>query len=89
MYQELFWFKQDNNNNSPLCFLGEGNGNPLQYSYLENPMDRGTWWATIHGVAKSRTRLSDFCECVCMLSWDFYSLQNWSFELHSSLESGL
>ena len=34
---------------------GEGNGNPLQYSCLENPMDRGTWWATVHGVAKSRT----------------------------------
>ena len=38
---------------------GEGNGNPLQYSCLENPMDRGAWWATVHGVAKSRTRLSD------------------------------
>ena len=39
---------------------GEGNGNPLQYSCLENPMDRGAWWATVHGVAKSWTRLSDF-----------------------------
>ena len=39
--------------------LGEGNGNPLQYSCLENPMDRGAWWATVHGVAKSRARLSD------------------------------
>ena len=39
---------------------GEGNGNPLQYSCLENPMDRGAWWATVHGVTKSRTRLSDF-----------------------------
>ena len=38
--------------------LGEGNGNPLQYSCLENSMDRGTWWATVHGVAKSQTRLS-------------------------------
>ena len=38
---------------------GEGNGNPLQYSCLENP-DRGAWWATVHGVAKSRTQLSDF-----------------------------
>ena len=38
----------------------EGNGNPLKYSCLENPMDRGTWWATIRGVAKSWTRLSDF-----------------------------
>ena len=38
---------------------GEGNGNPLQDSCLENPMDREVWWATVHGVAKSRTRLSD------------------------------
>ena len=37
---------------------GGGNGNPLQYSCLENPMDRGAWWATVHGVAKSWTRLS-------------------------------
>ena len=39
---------------------GEGNGNPLQYSCLENPMDGGAWWATVHRVAKSRTQLSDF-----------------------------
>ena len=39
---------------------GEGNGNPLQYPCLENPMDRGACWATAHGVAKSWTRLSDF-----------------------------
>ena len=39
---------------------GEGNGDPLQYSCLENSMDGGAWWATVHGVAKSRTRLSDF-----------------------------
>ena len=38
---------------------GEGNGNPLQYSCLENPMDQEAWWATDHGVAKRRTRLSD------------------------------
>ena len=35
--------------------LGEGNGNPLQYSCLENSMDRGTWWATVHDVTKSKT----------------------------------
>ena len=40
--------------------LREGNGNPLQYSCLENPMDRGAWWAAVHEVAESRTRLSDF-----------------------------
>ena len=39
---------------------GEGNGTPLQYSCLENPMDGGAWWASVHGVAKSRTRLNDF-----------------------------
>ena len=38
---------------------GEGNGYPLQDSYLENFMDRGAWWATVHGVAKSQTQLSD------------------------------
>ena len=37
----------------------EGNGNPLQYSCLENLMDRGAWWATVHGVTKSWTRLSN------------------------------
>ena len=36
------------------------NGTPLQYSCLENPMDGGAWWAAVHGVSKSRTRLSDF-----------------------------
>ena len=38
---------------------GKGNGNPLQYSYLGNSMGRGAWWATVHGVAKSWTRLSN------------------------------
>ena len=41
-------------------FRGEGDGTPLQYSCLENPMDRGAWQTAVHGVAKSRTRLSDF-----------------------------
>ena len=39
---------------------GEGNGTPLQYSCLENPVGGGAWWAAVHGVSKSRTRLSDF-----------------------------
>ena len=39
---------------------GDGNGNPLRYTCLENPMERGAWWATVHGVTKSQTRLSDF-----------------------------
>jgi len=40
--------------------LGEGNGKPLQYSCLENPMDKGAWQAAVHGVAKSWTQLSDY-----------------------------
>ena len=39
---------------------GEENGNPLQYFCLENSLDRGAWWATVHGVAKNQTRLSNF-----------------------------
>jgi len=49
--------------------LGEGNGTPLQYSCLENPMDGGAWKAAVHGVAKSRTRLSDFLSLFPFLHW--------------------
>ena len=41
------------------CFPGGGNGNPLQYSYWDNSMDRGAWWAIVHEAAKSRTQLSN------------------------------
>ena len=44
---------------------GEGNGKSLQYSCLENPMDGGAWWATVHRLTKSRTRLSDFFFLFC------------------------
>ena len=44
----------------PARSLGEGNGYPLQYSCLENSMERGAWWATVHGVTQSGTRLRDF-----------------------------
>ena len=44
----------------PWNYSGEGTGNPLQYSCLENPRDGGAWWAAVHGIAKSRTWLSDF-----------------------------
>ena len=40
--------------------IGEGNGTPLQYSCLENPMDGGAWWAAVHRVAEGRTQLNDF-----------------------------
>ena len=53
-----------------MWFLEEGNGTPLQYSCLENPMDRGAWWATVHGVAKSWTRLRDFT-----LTFHFHALE--------------
>ena len=43
-----------------LSRIGEGNGNPVQCSCLENPRDRGAWWAAVHGIIKSRTRLSNF-----------------------------
>ena len=45
---------------SGYIIFGEGNGTPLHYSCLENPVYRGAWWAAVHGVAKSRTWLSDF-----------------------------
>ena len=41
----------------PILTIGEGNGNPLQYSCLENPKDGGAWWAAVYGVAQSQTRL--------------------------------
>ena len=58
---------------------GEGNGNPFQYSFLENPMDRGAWWATVHGVAKSQTQLSDF-----IFTFHFYELEE-EMATHSSI----
>ena len=48
---------------------GEGNDNPLQYSCLENPMDRGDWLAIVHGVAKSQTRLNDFTSLPSLTSY--------------------
>ena len=53
---------------------GEGNGNPLQYSFLENPMDRGAWWVTVHRVAKSQTWLRPLGTHTCREREDFTSL---------------
>ena len=60
--QSIENYKQTNRDNSFILDYdsGEGNGTPLQYSCLENPMDGGTWWAAVHGVTNSWTRLSDF-----------------------------
>ena len=54
---------------------GEGNGHPLQYSCLENPMDRAAWGATVHGVAKSRTRLSDLSSAQLSRSNDYHTFE--------------
>ena len=59
--------------------FGEGNGTPLQYSCLENTMDGGAWWAVVHGVAKSRTRLSDFT-----FTFHFHALEK-EMATHSSV----
>ena len=58
---------------------GEGNGTPLRYSCLENPMDRGAWWAAVHGVAKSQTRLSNFT-----FTFHFHALEK-EMATHSSV----
>ena len=50
---------------------GGGNGNPLQYSCLENPMDGGAWWATVHGVGKRRTRLSQLSDLPLIYLHDY------------------
>jgi len=59
--------------------LGEGNGTPLQYSCLENPTDGRAWWAAVHGVAKSQTRLSDFT-----FTFHFHALEK-EMAIHSSV----
>ena len=58
---------------------GEGNGTPLQYSCLENPMDGGAWWGAVHGVAKSRARLSNFT-----FTFHFHALEK-EMATHSSV----
>ena len=58
---------------------GEGNGKPLQYSCLENPMDEGAWWAAVHEVAESRTLLSDFT-----FTFHFHALEK-EMATHSSV----
>ena len=62
-----------------IATLGEGNGNPLQYSCPEKPMDGGAWWAAVHGVAKSRTGLSDFT-----FTFHFHALEK-EMATHSSV----
>ena len=63
----------------PKIYFGEGNGTPLQYSCLENPMDGGAWYDAVHGVAKSWTRLSDFT-----FPFHFHALEK-EMAAHSSI----
>ena len=65
----------------PKCnlYIREGNGTPLQYSCLENPMDRGTWQAAVHEIAKNRTRLSNFT-----FTFHFHALET-EMATHSSV----
>ena len=70
IFHSLLWSTQSN---------GEGNGNPIQYSCLENPMDGGAWWATVLGVTKSQTRLSDFT-----FTFHFHALEK-EMATHSSV----
>ena len=74
------WYghRTDQQNRLTLILIcGKGNGTPLQYSCLENPMGRGAWWAAVHGVAKSRTQLSNF-------TFHFHALEK-EMAAHSSV----
>ena len=73
LYLESFYSRKDWKRSLPvLCFgktiqsSGEGNGNPLQHSCLENPVGRWAWWAAVHRVAQSRTRLKRLCMHACI-----------------------
>ena len=57
-------------------WIGEGNGTPLQYSCLENPMDGGAWWAAVYGVTQSRTRLKQLSSS----SSSMYRYENWTIK---------
>ena len=84
----ILWFPGGSDNKASACHVadlssiprlgrspGEGNGNPLQYSCLENPMDRGAWWAIVHRVTKSQTRLSEFTSLHMYQTSDFIGLE--------------
>ena len=62
-----------------MAVSGEGNDNPVQYSFQEDPMDGGAWWAAVHGVAKSWTRLSNFT-----FTFHFHALEK-EMATHSSV----
>ena len=73
----IFWGRQWHP--TPVLLPGKSNGTPPQYSCLENPMDRGAWWAAVHGVAKSWTQLSNF-----PFTFHFHALEK-EMATHSSV----
>ena len=70
-----------------LSCIGAGNGNPLQYSCLENPRDRGTWWAASYGVAQSWTRLKQLSSSSIFHQFWHKSLSNWYQKSNESLNT--
>ena len=78
-FHQYLCFKHGNKEQRVRSEDGEGNGKPLQYSCLENPVDGGAWWAAVHGVAKSQTWLNDFT-----LTFHFHALEK-EMATHSSV----
>ena len=85
----------EGNETKKLFFFGEGNGNPLQCSCLENLRDGGAWWAAVCGVAQSRTRLKRLsssshsirvCVCVCVCVMFVFKLVFWFFQIYTGVE---
>ena len=92
--QSMGWQESDTTErlhfHSLLSCFGEGNGNPLQCSCLENPRDGGAWWAAIYGVAQSRTRLKRLSSSsssgrslvfIELINFSFFSISGWCTEL--------
>ena len=70
------WVRSQGQEDSP----GEGHGNPLQYSCLQKPLDRGTWWVTVPGVAKSRTQLKQLSTHACTTLIEKVSEKRWGMK---------
>ena len=79
-----------------MAYFGEGNGNPLQYSCLENPVDRGAWWAAVHRVAQSQTLLKqlsmhalekNMATHSSILAWNSMDRGAWQATVHMVTES--
>ena len=71
--------------NFSLSCIGEGNGNPLQWSCLENPRDGGAWWAAIYGVAQSRTRLKRLSSSSNSIEWEKLEISSRKLEIRRNI----